>query len=205
MKIEVEYLPIEWEQMYEMCLALAEKIRKEGFNPELIVGVARGGWIPARILSDLLHNPNVTSIRVEFYEDVGVTGREPRITQPLPISVKGRRVLIVDDVADTGHSLLTVYEHVNKAGAEIVKTATLHYKPHSIFKPDFYIVETTAWIIYPHERYEFILSYIKNKMDKDKGYTLEDMSREIKGIGLNKPYIDQLIIRAWNEYKKEKG
>lgn len=201
----MEYLPIEWEQMYEMCIALAEKIRNNSFNPELIIGVARGGWIPARVLSDLLYNPNVTSIRVEFYEDVGITGRKPRITQPLSVPVKGRRVLIVDDVADTGHSLLTVYEHVSKAGAEIVKTATLHYKPHSIFKPDFYIDETTAWIIYPHERYEFILSYIKNKMSKNKNYTFEDLSREIKEIGLNKPYIGQLIIRAWSEYKKEKA
>ncbi|MGC8961100.1 MAG: phosphoribosyltransferase, partial [Candidatus Bathyarchaeia archaeon] len=123
----MDYLPVGWEQMYGMCIELAEKIKGEGFNPDLIVGVARGGWIPARILSDFLHNPNLTSIRVEFYEDVGVTGREPRITQQLPIPVKGRKVLIVDDVSDTGRSLLTVYEHIRSAGAESVKTATLHY------------------------------------------------------------------------------
>ncbi|MGC8849218.1 MAG: phosphoribosyltransferase [Candidatus Bathyarchaeia archaeon] len=196
----MDYLPVGWEQMYGMCIELAEKIKGEGFNPDLIVGVARGGWIPARILSDLLHNPNLTSIRVEFYEDVGVTGREPRITQQLPIPVKGRKVLIVDDVSDTGRSLLTVYEHIRSAGAESVKTATLHYKPHSIFKPDFYIEETSAWIIYPHERYEFILSYIKNRMDKE--HTVEDLIAEIKEIGLNKPYIEKLIAAAWNEYRK---
>ncbi|MEM2123052.1 MAG: phosphoribosyltransferase [Candidatus Bathyarchaeia archaeon] len=197
----MDYLPIGWEQMYGMCIALAEKIRVEGFNPDLIVGVARGGWIPARILSDLLHNPNLTSIRVEFYEDVGVTGREPRITQQLPIPVKGLKVLVVDDVSDTGRSLLTVYEHINKEGAESVKTATLHYKPHSIFKPDFYIDETSAWIIYPHERYEFILSYLKNKADE--GYTAKDLLEEIKGIGLDKPHIEGLIAAAWNEYRKD--
>ncbi|MEM3607739.1 MAG: phosphoribosyltransferase [Candidatus Bathyarchaeia archaeon] len=199
----MDYLPVGWEQMYGMCIELAEKIREDGFNPDLIVGVARGGWIPARILSDLLHNPNLTSIRVEFYEDVGVTGREPRITQQLPIPVKGRKVLIVDDVSDTGRSLLIVYEHINKAGAESVKTATLHYKPHSIFKPDFYIEETSAWIIYPHERYEFILSYLKGKAGK--GCTVEDLIAEVKGIGLDKPYVERLVAAAWDEYRRGGG
>ncbi|MGC8961790.1 MAG: hypothetical protein ACP5K1_05025, partial [Candidatus Bathyarchaeia archaeon] len=55
-------------------------------------------------------------------------------------------------------------------------------------------------IIYPHERYEFILSYIKNRMDKE--HTVEDLIAEIKEIGLNKPYIEKLIAAAWNEYRK---
>lgn len=196
----MDYLSIGWEQMYGMCIALAEKIKEDGFNPDLIVGVARGGWIPARILSDLLHNPNLTSMRVEFYEDVGVRRGEPRITQQLPVSVKDRKVLVVDDVSDTGRSLLTVYEHIRKAGAKSVKTATLHYKPHSIFKPDFYIDETSAWIIYPHERYEFILSYLKNKVGK--GYTVKDLLAEIKAVGLDKPYIERLVAAAWSEHVK---
>ncbi len=194
----MEYLAVGWEQMYEMCIRLTEKIKKARLSPDLIVGVARGGWIPARVISDLLHNPNLASIRVEFYEDVGRTGREPRITQPLSVSVEDRKVLVVDDVADTGHSLFIVNDYLRKVGAKIIKTATIHYKPHSIFKPNFYVDKTNAWIIYPHERFEFILSYIKNNLHK--GYTLNNIVSRIEKIGLNQPYVRQLAAEAWSEF-----
>ncbi len=65
-----------WDDVYNGCLELADKIKKSSFKPEVIVGVARGGWIPARILSDLLCNTYVASMRVEFYKDVGRNGKK---------------------------------------------------------------------------------------------------------------------------------
>jgi hypothetical protein len=63
-------------------------------------------------------------------------------------------VLIVDDVADSGRSLTVAKEYILKQGAGEVKIATLHYKPVSMFKPDFFIGTTDAWIIYPWEVHE---------------------------------------------------
>ena len=60
-------------------------------------------------------------------------------------------MLIVDDVSDTGRSLAVAKDHVQKAGAEEIKVATLHYKPHSSFKPDYFVDETSAWVVYPWE------------------------------------------------------
>ena len=68
-----------WNQIYEMLLDLAEKIFKSGFKPEIIVGVSRGGWPPARVLSDLLENPNLTNVRAEFYVGVAEAKGEPAL------------------------------------------------------------------------------------------------------------------------------
>ncbi|HID17592.1 TPA: phosphoribosyltransferase, partial [Candidatus Bathyarchaeota archaeon] len=107
-----------------MCIKLADKI-KGRFSPDVIVGIARGGWIPARILSDLLENPNVASVRVEFYVDVGKTAETPRITQGVSVPLEGKKVLVVDDVADTGKSLRAVLRYLEELGAKEVKAATL--------------------------------------------------------------------------------
>ncbi len=199
---DLDYLIVDWEQMYKICIKLAEKIKKNRFNPDLIIGVARGGWIPARIMSDLLQNPKLVSIRVEFYKDVGKTGKKPKITQPLSVSVEKLKVLVIDDVVDTGQSLSVVTEFLSKKGADEIKTATLHYKPKSAFTPDFYVDKTSAWIVYPHERFEFIKSYIKNNIEKKCCFN--DVLNEIHKSGLRQSYVRLLARDAWNETILEK-
>src|SRR5216684_5757318 len=107
-----KYVAPSWDDVYGMLVDLASEIRLSGFNPEVIVGVSRGGWPPARVMSDLLENPNLANMKVEFYKNIGVTTKRPKITQPATIEVVGKRVLVVDDVSDTGHSLRVVANHL---------------------------------------------------------------------------------------------
>jgi hypothetical protein len=137
-----------------MLLDLSLRIRESGFKPDLIVGVCRGGWAPARVLSDLLENAHTANIRIEFYTGLGKTLREPRVTQPISESVAGKNVLVVDDVSDTGWSLKVATEHLLEKGAASVRTVTIYFKPHSIFKPDYFADTTSDWIIFPWERLE---------------------------------------------------
>lgn len=190
----MDFLVPDWNDVYEMCIKLADKI-KGRFSPDVIVGIARGGWIPARILSDLLENPNVASVRVEFYVDVGKTAETPRITQGVSVPLEGKKVLVVDDVADTGKSLRAVLRYLEELGAKEVKAATLHYKPKSIIKPDFYVEETEAWIVYPHERFEFIKSMVSKLKAQRK--SLEEIKKEIKGLGLPSFVVDKFVEEAY--------
>ncbi len=73
MSPELEFEVPKWNQIYEMLLNLAEKIRKNSFKPDIIVGVSRGGWPPARVMSDLMDNPNLANVRAEFYLGVAET------------------------------------------------------------------------------------------------------------------------------------
>ena len=106
-----------WDQIYDLTLKLAETVRTTEFEADLIVGVSRGGWIPARIMSDLLGNRNLANVTAEFYVGVAETKQEPSITQPVSASVDGKKVLVVDDLADTGKSLKIVNAHLKNQGA----------------------------------------------------------------------------------------
>jgi hypoxanthine phosphoribosyltransferase len=144
-----------------------------GFIPDVIVGIARGGWIPARILSDVLYTTSLQNIRIEYYTDVAAKGKEPRITQPLTGSMKNKSILLVDEVADTGDTLQHAIEHVNALGAKNVRSAVLHYKPTSIVKPDFFMVETSSWTVYPWENRESILSLVQIFKTEDESLTMK--------------------------------
>jgi len=144
--------------MYSVLLSLARKIVKDGFVPDVVVGVSRGGWVPARVLCDLLSAPVLASVGVEFYTGVGERKDRPRLTQPLSAAVSGKKVLVVDEVADTGKSLKLVTEHVMKEGAKEVRTVTMFTKPWSTIKPNYHGKETSCWMVFPWETKETILS-----------------------------------------------
>ncbi len=173
-----------------MLLSLAKKIKSSGYNAEVIVGVSRGGWPPARIMSDLLENSNIANMKVEFYKDIGVRSKKPRITQPVTADVTGKTVLVVDDVADSGHSLKVVANHLRGKGAREIKVCTIYLKPQSIFRPDFYAKTTRKWIIFPWERLEAI-RLIARRFNYEK-VKVSSVVRELKDSGMTSRLVRQL-------------
>ncbi|MFH2106346.1 MAG: phosphoribosyltransferase [Candidatus Micrarchaeota archaeon] len=145
----MEFLSLSWEQMEKLCENIANKVKK--YEPDILIGVSRGGLVPVRILSDVLDNRNVAIIKIEFYKTINETHGFPKVTQPLALDVKGKKVLVVDDVSDTGRSLAVAKDYLARHGAKEIRFATLHYKPKSIFKPDYFIDTTDKWIVYPWE------------------------------------------------------
>ncbi|MBA7669284.1 Xanthine phosphoribosyltransferase [subsurface metagenome] len=175
-----------WDRIYELCIQVANQVRCSGYKPDLLVSVSRGGWVPGRVLSDLLENPNIATIKVEYYVDIYKTHTKPKITQPLPIEVKGKKILLIDDIADSGKSLKLVKEHLAEQGAVDVKICTLYYKPWSILTPDFFVRMTDAWVCFPHEIVETMKKiYLKLK---EKGKSKKEIKAELVRIGI-KPSI----------------
>ncbi|MGY5860192.1 MAG: phosphoribosyltransferase [Candidatus Thorarchaeota archaeon] len=192
----MDYLIISWSDVYNLTLRLSEKIYESGFRPDIIVGIARGGWIPARILSDVLYADTLQNIRIEYYTDVGVKGREPRITQPLSGSLEGKNILLVDEVADTGDSLHTAIEHVEKLGIEEQRSAVLHLKPTSRVTPDYYMVKTSSWTVYPWENRESIISLVKIFKEEDPSMTMKQIrNRLVFEAGFEPTVADYFIKR----------
>lgn len=191
MKNRLEFEVVSWDYAYQLLIELAEKVRRSNYKPDLIVGISRGGWPPARVISDLLENPNIANIKAEFYLDLGRTSEEPIITQTISAPINGKKVLLVDDVADTGKTLKLVHDKLIEDGAENVKVATLYYKPWSVFRPDFYMVETNAWIVFPWERYETIKKLGRKMLDEGK--TLEEVQVELVRIGLEPLVVKRFV------------
>lgn len=148
----MDILRISWDATIEYTETLAKKIID--FKPDIIVGLSRGGLVPARIMSDVLGVPDLGIIGMKFYTEMGKKSEFPQITQELTMNLNGKKILLVDDVADTGASLIIAKEYLQKKGAEEVRVATIHYKPNSKFKPDYYVMTSTSWIEYPWERHE---------------------------------------------------
>lgn len=169
-----------WADIEFMTHELFLKVINDNFLPDVVVGVARGGWIPARLLSDLFERKKkhtvLASMKVEFYAGIGKTRDRPIISQDLSYpSIQGKKILVVDDIADTGKSLETVADFLSFKGPEIIKIATLFYKETSIIEPDYFMETTEAWIVFPHEYFEFLELKIQeeNLWDKEKGELLE--------------------------------
>jgi hypoxanthine phosphoribosyltransferase len=156
-----------WEQIYAMLLDLAHKIQYDKFGPDIVLGVSRGGLAPARVLSDLLESP-IAKVKVEFYSGVAERKKEPLITEPVSVDVKGMRVLVVDDVSDTGKSLRLVKAHLLEHGVGDLKTATLYNKPWSITLPDYYEETTSDWIVFPWERKETLRKVAEKFIEQGK-------------------------------------
>ena len=137
---------------------MARKVLRSGYAPDVIVGVSRGGWIPARVLCDLLSVPSLANIGVEFYTTIGKTKRQPKLTQPLSATVSGKKVLLVDEIADTGESLKLAKQQVMKEGAKEIRCVTMYTKPWSTIEPDYQGKRTSCWIVFPWEIKEAIRS-----------------------------------------------
>jgi hypoxanthine phosphoribosyltransferase len=180
-----------WEDIDKACRIVSNKIIRAHFKPDLCVAISRGGFPPARILCDFLDVRNLTSIKIEYYSNVDETMKEPKLVYPLNADVKGMRVLVVDDVADRGDSLILARKHVQGTGASETRLATLHYKPWSKLKPDYYAFEYRSWIMYPWEVIETARE-ISSKL-LTQGKHLSEIKRALLEIKLTPTEIRQAL------------
>ncbi|MFW5900451.1 MAG: phosphoribosyltransferase, partial [Halodesulfurarchaeum sp.] len=115
-----------WEYIYDLNRMVADQVKADEFEPDVIVALARGGWFSGRVLCDFLGLDDLTSLKMEHYVGTAAKGDEPEIRYPMPEgSVAGKDVLIVDDIADTGGSIQHAYDYVTDRESGEVRTATL--------------------------------------------------------------------------------
>jgi len=141
---------LSWDQFGEASRELARTILADGFEPEVVVAIARGGLLPAGAISYALGVKNCGALNVEFYTGIGTVLDAPEVLPPaLDIAyLAGRRVLLVDDVADSGRTLALAVALLRGRGAE-VRSVTVYTKPGSIATPDYSWRETSLWIDFP--------------------------------------------------------
>ncbi|MBA2282775.1 MAG: phosphoribosyltransferase [Acidimicrobiia bacterium] len=147
---ESEREVLTWELFGSATRDLAAAIHGDGFRPDVVVAIARGGLTVAGALAYALDVKNCGAMNVEFYQGVDERLDVPVVLPPLLdlVEVEGLDVLVADDVADTGHTLKLVREvlaqHVKEA-----RTAVLYRKPRSVVDPTYVWRETDRWINFP--------------------------------------------------------
>jgi hypoxanthine phosphoribosyltransferase len=148
--MEVERVHMSWEDLGTASRELAEEIHADGFAPDVILGIARGGLLLAGAISYALGQKNTFTMNVEFYTGIDERLPVPMILPPIPdlVDLAKERLLIVDDVADTGQTLETVKEFCGETFAE-VRIAVLYEKSRSVVHCDHVWRRTDSWIVFP--------------------------------------------------------
>jgi uncharacterized protein len=145
---EVEILS--WPGFGEANRALAGQVADSGYRPGIILGIARGGLIPAAAMAYALDVKNVFMMSIEFYTGVDERLDFPVMLPPLlnAVDIAGAQVLVVDDVADTGGTLKLVKDFCSEHVAD-VRCGVLFEKPRSVVKCEYVWRRTARWVNFP--------------------------------------------------------
>jgi uncharacterized protein len=146
----IEREVMRWDDLGVAAEDLAREIGSDGFRPDLILAIARGGLLPGGALGYALGVKNTCAMSVEFYTGIDERLDVPMVLPPTPdlVDLTDASLLIVDDVADTGGTLQVVHDFCIAKVAE-VRTAVLYEKPRSLVKCDYVWRRTDRWITFP--------------------------------------------------------
>lgn len=145
-----ELLVLTWDDLFWDIYELAKIIRRSNYIPDLLIVIARGGWVVGRILSDLLSLRNVAGITIKSYEGINMR-KTPRIIQGIDMPIKDKNVLLVDDIVDSGETLKIALKYLKMKKASIIKSAIPYVKPKASIRPDFYVKIIDKWVVFPYE------------------------------------------------------
>ncbi|MGZ5551833.1 MAG: phosphoribosyltransferase [Nitrososphaeraceae archaeon] len=140
-----------YDTIHNSCHYIATQIKNDSIQVDKIVGITRGGLIPATILSQMLSLPMVT---ISYSSSKGKGDDKNHNNQVLDIK-DATNILLIDDLADSGHTLFELSQIYSTNFSKHVYTGVIHYKTNSIIRPDYYAIrvpENTGWIVYPWEK-----------------------------------------------------
>ena len=148
---------VTWSEIEKWCETINRKML-EDFRPDVIIGLSRGGLVPARILSDINLIKDLYAIKTEHWGLTATVDGTAVLKYGLNVPVEGKKVIIVDDITDTGQSMKLAHDYLQSLKPAEVKTATMLHITHSSFEPDYYgekVEESQwTWFIFPWNVYE---------------------------------------------------
>ncbi|MGI0054055.1 MAG: phosphoribosyltransferase [Thermoplasmata archaeon] len=147
-----------WGEIDGWADRLSDGIRAAGLAPEALVALTRGGWVPARLLADRLGVHRLLPLRVRHWGVTATMSGRAELTDDFPGSVAGERILIVDDICDTGESLELARAHVAARGPAQLETATFLHIADSKLQPTHFAEEIArdawVWVVFPWNYWE---------------------------------------------------
>lgn len=190
-----------WEEVYDLARGLAYRVAEDRFRPDLLVGIGRGGYTPGRLLADFLHKKALTAFRIEHYTAGAEKTERARVVGSLDEDLSGLRVLVVDDVNDSGETLEAAVGFLRERGAASVRTAVLQQKVTTGFAADYAAqrVEEWRWIVYPWAVIEDATAFLR-RMDPRPDGVPEAVRRLEEDYGMRVPERTvEDVFRLWPE------
>lgn len=203
---------VSWDEITEWSWGLAKNIEKDGYIPDIVIAVSRGGYVPARLLCDFLGIENLVSIQSQHWTEAAKKGERAIIKFEHVIDLFGYKALLVDDIIDTGESVILAKKFIlEKWRPADLRVATLQWiSPVAKIKPDYYYIEVKEWIWfqYPWTRLEDVTQFINRMLAETKkesgknAWTLDEIRKsfyEWYGIQVD----DKYFVEALNRLTKK--
>ena len=154
---------VSWEESVLLAKKLAWLVKEDKPLPDLVIAIGRGGYVPARVVCDFLLTTQLTSIRVEHWGPAARCSESALVRFPLSIPVTGMNLLVIDDVTDTGKTLMATVEYLERQEPASIRTGVLHHKDTSSFCPDYFAepVHEWRWIVYPWALHEDLTGFLQ--------------------------------------------
>jgi hypoxanthine phosphoribosyltransferase len=147
-----EPFELSWELFGELCRALAVKVGRD-YEPEIVIGIAAAGVIPGAVIASMLRR-DFYAMKITRRHDERIVRQRPEILSAAPAQAEGRRVLLVDEICDTGETLRLALAAVRAVGPKEVRTATSLVRKGG-YRPHYYALETYGIVIFPWDREVF--------------------------------------------------
>jgi hypoxanthine phosphoribosyltransferase len=193
---------MDWNLFYRLARQVAKKVNSSGYKPDLIVGLARGGWVLARVLCDLIGVKDLVSLKVEHWGITATPDGKAKLKYPLKVDLKGKNVLVVDDITDTGESMRVAVKYVQSLKPSEIRTAALRHITSSKFRPDYFGEEISwRWVIFPWNFTEDMCNIVPNvcarlSVRPDGDVDVAKIRKELKQfyrIDTSKETIDEIL------------
>lgn len=175
------YEVISWDDIGELTFRLAQKILATNQKYDRLIALARGGVSITQALADALAVKKISVVQTEMYTGINEKMPTPVVIQPLASVIKDERVLVVDDLADSGETLLFISQYLCAQGPKDIKMATLFRKPWTKVSPDFYVADSESWVIFPWEVRETIQTLMA--MWTSKGDHQSQIEENLQSLG----------------------
>lgn len=186
---QISFLPLSWSQFHQDIFKLAKVVKDSGPKLDRIVCIDRGGAVVARFLSDFL-DLKISSFVMVAYKEVGKLSH-PQIVEELKVNINGERILLVDEIIDSGSSFELALEYLEKFKPLSITTLAPYIKPISRFKPDFWQLSTDKWVVFPYEVRETIKDV--TKILKEQGKSVEEIRQQLVDFGFDEEQLSYFI------------
>ncbi|BES80814.1 phosphoribosyltransferase [Pyrodictium abyssi] len=197
---------VTWEEVVEWSRGLARVIKQSGYKPTVIIAVARGGYVAARLLCDFLGVENLLSIQSQHWTEAAKASEKAMLKFPYKVDLQGHKALLVDDIVDTGETLKLARDYIAKEWRpDDLRIATLQWiSPVAKLKPDYYYIEVKEWVWfqYPWTRLEDVTQFIRRMLSehsKETGQTewsydeIKSLFKEWYGIEVEEFYYQDAL------------
>jgi hypoxanthine phosphoribosyltransferase len=163
---------VAWDDVERWSADVSDKMYASGWIPDVIIAISRGGYIPSRLICDKLVVSDLVSLQIAHWPSAAQMAKDAVVKYPLECDLNHKRTLIMDDIADSGDSIILAKDYIwTTCRPDEIRVATLQWiSGSSKVKPDYFAEEVKGWVWYqyPWTRLEDVIGFIKRVITEEK-------------------------------------